>query len=66
MLFGICSYLKGMQNELAEYGYSIQYEKMTELEKERYDGALRRKQISLILAGKLPSQQATELKALFE
>ena len=39
---------------------------MTELEKERYDGALRRKQISLILAGKLPPQQATELKDLFE
>jgi len=37
----------------------------TELEKERYDGALRRKQLSLILAGKLDPKEATELKALF-
>ena len=37
----------------------------TELEKERYEGALRRKQLSLILAGKLEPKDATELKALF-
>ncbi len=37
----------------------------TELEKERYDGALRRKQLSLILAGKMEPSEATELKALF-
>jgi acyl-CoA hydrolase len=37
----------------------------TELEKERFDGALRRKQLSLILAGKLKPNEATELKALF-
>ena len=37
----------------------------TELEKERYDGALRRKQLSLILAGKMKPSEATELKALF-
>ena len=37
----------------------------TELEKERYDGALRRKQLSLILAKKMNPQDATELKALF-
>ena len=37
----------------------------TEEEKERYDGALRRKQLSLILAGKMNPQEATELKALF-
>jgi len=32
---------------------------------ERYEGALRRKQLSLILAGKLKPCEATELKALF-
>lgn len=37
----------------------------TELEKQRYDGALRRKQLSLVLAGKLKASEATELKALF-
>ncbi|MDR9457542.1 MAG: acyl-CoA thioesterase [Salegentibacter sp.] len=38
----------------------------TELEKQRYDAALRRKQLSLVLAGKMKPQDATELKALFE
>lgn len=38
----------------------------TKLEKERYDGALRRKQLSLVLAGKLKAKEATELKALFD
>jgi len=38
----------------------------TQLEKERYDGALRRRQLSLILAGKLKPSEATELKKLFE
>ena len=37
----------------------------TELEKKRYDGALRRRQLSLILAGKLKADEASELKALF-
>lgn len=37
----------------------------TELEKARYDGALRRKQLSLVLAGKMNPHDATELKALF-
>ncbi|MDT8415248.1 MAG: acyl-CoA thioesterase [Flavobacteriaceae bacterium] len=37
----------------------------TELEKQRYDGALRRKQLSLVLAGKMKAADATELKALF-
>ena len=37
----------------------------TDLEKERYDAALRRKQLSLVLAGKMNPQDATELKALF-
>lgn len=31
----------------------------------RYDGALRRKQLSLVLAGKMKPSDATELKALF-
>jgi acyl-CoA hydrolase len=34
-------------------------------EQSRYDGALRRRQLSLILAGKLKPEEATELKALF-
>ncbi len=38
----------------------------TDLEKERYDAALRRKQLSLVLAGKLKPNDATELKALFQ
>lgn len=37
----------------------------TELEKERYAGALRRKQLSLVLAGKMKPSEATELRALF-
>jgi acyl-CoA hydrolase len=37
----------------------------TEEEKTRYEGALRRKQLSLILAGKMKPEDATELKALF-
>ena len=38
----------------------------TILEQERYDGALRRRQLSLILAGKLNPEDATELKSLFD
>ncbi len=37
----------------------------TDEEKERHAGALRRKQLSLILAGKMKPDDATELKALF-
>ncbi len=37
----------------------------TEEEKERFDGALRRKQLSLILAGKMKPSEATELRRLF-
>lgn len=37
----------------------------TELEKNRFEGALRRKQLSLVLAGKMKPNEATELKALF-
>ena len=35
-------------------------------EKDRFDGALRRRQLRLILAGKMKPSDATELKALFE
>jgi acyl-CoA hydrolase len=37
----------------------------TELEKKRFDGALRRRQLSLILGGRMKPEDATELKALF-
>lgn len=37
----------------------------TELEKQRFLGALRRKQLSLVIAGKMLPSEATELKALF-
>ena len=40
-------------------------EPQTELEKQRFDAALRRKQLSLVLAGKMSPNDATELKALF-
>jgi acyl-CoA hydrolase len=38
----------------------------TPLEHDRYAAALRRRQLSLVLAGKLKAQDATELKAIFE
>lgn len=38
----------------------------TELEKQRFEAALRRKQLSLVLAGKMKPQEATELKAIFQ
>jgi acyl-CoA hydrolase len=37
----------------------------TEEEKQRYAGALRRRELSLILAGKMKPNEAKELKALF-
>ncbi|MFM7054724.1 MAG: acyl-CoA thioesterase [Bacteroidota bacterium] len=37
----------------------------SEEEIKRFDGALRRRQLSLILAGKMKPSEATELKALF-
>ncbi len=37
----------------------------TELEKRRHEGALLRKQLSLVLAGKLKPTEASELKAIF-
>ena len=35
-------------------------------ERERFDGALRRRQLRLVLAGKMKPSDATELKALFD
>ncbi|GAB4382235.1 MAG: acyl-CoA thioesterase [Salibacteraceae bacterium] len=52
-----------------QLGNAIEVPKLipeTELEKARYDAALRRKQLSLILAGRMKPGDATELKALFE
>ena len=37
----------------------------TEIEKQRFEAALRRKQLSLVLAGKMKPADATELKAIF-
>ena len=37
----------------------------TDLEKQRFEAALRRKQLSLVVAGKMDPADATELKALF-
>ncbi len=37
----------------------------TELEQKRFDGALRRRQLALILSGKMKPEEATELRALF-
>ena len=42
-----------------------QIEPETALEKERYESALRRKQLSLVLSKKMDPKDATELKALF-
>tara|TARA_B100000902_G_scaffold365033_1_gene385547 strand:- start:5081 stop:5590 length:510 start_codon:yes stop_codon:yes gene_type:complete len=38
----------------------------TNIEKERFKAALRRRQLSLILSGKMKADDATELKALFK
>ncbi len=38
----------------------------SELEQKRYDAALRRRQLSLVLAGKMDPGEATELKAIFD
>lgn len=37
----------------------------TKIERQRYDAALRRRQLSLILGGKMKAKDATELKSLF-
>ena len=38
----------------------------TDEEKRRFSGALRRRQLSLLLAGRMKASEATELKALFD
>lgn len=51
-----------------ETGKPVQIPKIkpeTPLEQERYDAALRRKQLSLVLAGKMKPSEASELKELF-
>ena len=51
-----------------QIGKSIDVPELTpesEEEKSRYDAALRRRQLSLILAGRMTAHEATELKALF-
>ena len=50
------------------FGKPVKIDKInpeTEEEKLRYEAALRRKQLSLLLAGKMKTDEATELKALF-
>ena len=42
-----------------------QEKEQTTQEKERFDAALRRRQLSLIIAGKMKPEEATELKKLF-
>jgi acyl-CoA hydrolase len=37
----------------------------TEEEKKRFEGALRRRQLSLVISGRMKPSEATELKALF-
>ena len=37
----------------------------SDLEKDRFEAALRRRQLSLVIAGKMDASDATELKALF-
>ncbi len=37
----------------------------TKLEKQRFEAALRRRQLSLVIAGKMNPKEATELRALF-
>ena len=52
-----------------DMGHPVQIPELipeTTEEKNRYIAALRRKQLSLILAGRLKPEEATELKALFQ
>jgi acyl-CoA hydrolase len=52
-----------------QYGNTIDVPQLnpeTEEEKGRFDDALKRKQLALLLAGKIKPDAATEIKALFE
>lgn len=54
---------------LAQDGKTQQVPKLvpiTEEEINRFNGALRRRQLSLVIAGKMKPDEATELKALFD
>ncbi|MBN9311492.1 MAG: acyl-CoA thioesterase [Chryseobacterium sp. 39-10] len=42
-----------------------QLEPETEIEKQRYEGAMRRKELSLILSGRMKPSESVELKKLF-
>ena len=44
---------------------SIEVSPNSEEEKKLYDGALRRRQLRLILAGKMKPEEADELKSIF-
>jgi acyl-CoA hydrolase len=44
---------------------SIEVKPKTKEEKKLYDGALRRRQLRLILAGKMKPEEANELKSIF-
>ena len=60
--------LKEAIAELQKLGYAIPdfvENPQTEEEKKRFEAALRRKQLSLILAGKMNPKDANELKKLF-
>lgn len=51
-----------------EYGAPVQVPELkpeTDLEKERYNAALRRRELSLVLAGKMAPKDAVNLKAIF-
>ena len=52
-----------------EQGHPVQVPEIipqTPLEQERFADAMRRRQLTLVLAGKLKAHDATELKAIFE
>ena len=50
--------------EIADKKYKVLIAE-TEEEKKLFDGALRRRQLRLILGGKMKASDATELRALF-
>lgn len=39
---------------------------MTEIEQQRYDSAPRRREVRLILSGRIKPEEATEIRSLFE
>ena len=39
---------------------------MTEIEQQRYDNAPRRREVRLILSGRIKPEEATEIRSLFE